>query len=208
MRAPIEANEDQPRKSFLNFSWLSQMLEWLAPFNFQGAEVDDYISNSKVAEHKPDNFQFDLESNISDVDQDSSSEFASSLFELTDEERAGLMASFEESKVPITDFFALSGDSVVNKIKIDLGNVDGPKLVRQLLAEGVRLEDMRLFDNQSGDFLDGVLIPKSSISDLPKFQSTLKELSRCGRLFPVTVEGEWLKIDFNAYSAYRFVQKS
>ncbi len=207
MQVPREVNEDQPRKSFLNFSGLSQIVELLASFNFQGAELDDYFSNSRV-DGKPDNFQFDLESNISDVDQDISSEFASSLSELTDEERAIIRASFEESKVPITDFFALSGESVVNKIKINLGNIDGPKLIQQLFAEGVKLEDIRLLSNQSGDFLDSVLIPKSSILDLSKFQSTLKELSCCGRLFPVTVEDEWLKIDFNAYSVdHRFVQQ-
>ncbi len=126
---------------------------------------------------------------------------AESLFELTKNDKPA--SSCSSRNVPQTDFFVSAEEVIVIRLKDRLGIFDGPELMRVLLAEKVKVEDIHLLDSDSG--LNGILIPKSSIADIMKFQCALEKISIGGRLFPVTVEGEWLKIGV-AFAAPKFGQ--
>jgi curved DNA-binding protein CbpA len=202
MNHGIEPRDNNERGGFFYRSLmnLTIFVEWVCSTTFslfQGSIINNDFSNDEMDESRPDNFFPAAERFIHGSDQDSGpAAFARALSELTDEERALLI----QNNVPRTDFFDSSEKNVVNRIKKRLGMSDGDKLIRMLLTKEVPIKDVEFYSDFGGDDgFTGILIPKSSITNLWSFLKSLKELSVSigRRLLPVAADGDFFKIDFS-----------
>lgn len=74
-------------------------------------------------------------------------------------------------------------------IKQKIGSVDGPRLIKTFNSLGIGGESLDL--STSGY----IFIPKTAVKNIPYLQSELCFVSKVGRSFKITEEGEKLAID-------------
>lgn len=102
----------------------------------------------------------------------------------------------KSSYEPLT-FKKLSDETIQNLLIKKLGRLDGPALIKKMEEFGI--EDLALEDLK-------LVIPKSQLKDITKFQHKLSILSQAGRSFLTKMDQDYIEINLGSYRAdYEFL---